>query len=197
MKFKIGVVLLLVYSAAIMGCELMFGQPAVREYLTDIHGKVFFYGINTTLTTLFLVLIAYNFILCALDFKKSDRGKKLLWFFISQSALFLFLAMDERFKVHERIGVHLKIDDAYVLGMIGVFELGLLYYYKEIQWPRTFKSLSLFLGGFLFGIMILIDAFGADKGVLRLSFEDLSKTWAIFFLFLYSFESYKLSIKTA
>ena len=82
-------------------------------------------------------------------------------------------------------------DDAFLLASIGLFELFILYYYKELNWKKTVKSYALYLGGLFFGIMILIDAFGALHGKLRLSFGDLSKTWAIFFLFIYSFEFYR------
>lgn len=199
MKYKLlrfGILFLIAYSSFILASELLFGQDYVRKYLTDIKGDVIFFGINTTLTTLFLALTAYNFFLCAMSCKKTDKSRKdLLSFFIVQSILFLFLALDERFMVHERIGFLLGFEDAYLLGLIGVFELVLLYRSKEIYWAGKLKSYALYLGGLLFGVMLIIDAFGADKGLLRLSFEDLSKTWAIFFLFIYSFETYRLHSK--
>ncbi|WP_394746799.1 hypothetical protein [Spongiimicrobium salis] len=191
--FKLGVPVLLLYSIFIVIVELQYGQTGVREYLTDINGSGPFYGLNTTFTTILLTLTSYNFILCALRYHKKEKGRNLqLLFFIIQALIFLYLALDERFKVHERVGGKLGIDDAYVLGLVGVGELVVLYYFKELLWNNTLKSYALYLGGLCFGIMILIDAFGAKEGLLRLSFEDLSKTWAIFFLFIYSFETFRV-----
>jgi hypothetical protein len=192
-SFRIGIFLLIIYSIFIIANELLFGQQHVREYLTDIKGDVILFGINTTLTTLFLVLIAYNFFLCAINYKKSENS--FLLFFILQTSIFLYLAIDERFMIHERIGGYLRLNDAYLLASIGLFELIILYHFKELNWQKTVKSYALYLGGMFFGIMVLIDAFGAKYAELRLSFEDLSKTWAIFFLFIYSFECYILSQK--
>ena len=122
MSFRIGILLLIIYSIFIISIEFLFGQPHVREYLTDIKGDVILFGINTTLTTLFLVLIAYNFMLCTVNYKKSEKSEKsFLPFFVLQTALFLYLAMDERFRIHERIGRHLGLDDAFVLASIGLF----------------------------------------------------------------------------
>ncbi|MCW5518103.1 hypothetical protein [Muriicola sp. Z0-33] len=192
-SFKIGILLLIIYSFFIIYNEFLFGQLHVRQYLTDIKGDVILFGINTTFTTIFLVLIAYNFFLCTVNYKKSEKSD--LPFFVFQTALFLYLAIDERFMIHESLGYHLGFKDAFLLVSIGLFELIILYYYKELNWKKTVKSYALYLGGLFFGIMILIDTFGAKNGILRLSFEDLSKTWAIFFLFIYSFEFYKLMQK--
>lgn len=193
MLFRIGILLLIIYSIFIITNEFLFGQSHVREYLTDIKGDVILFGINTTLTTLFSVLIAYNFFLCIVNYKKSE--KSFLPFLVIQTALFLYLAIDERFMIHEKIGDYLGFNDAILLASIGLFELIILYHYKELNWQKTVKSYTLYLGGLFFGIMILIDAFGDTNGKLRLSFEDLSKIWAIFFLYIYSFEFYKLRQK--
>ena len=106
-SFSTGILLLIIYSVFIIYNEFLFGQLHVRQYLTDIKGDVILFGINTTFTTLFLVLIAYNFFLCTVNYKKSE--KSFLPFFIFQTALFLFLAMDERFMIHERIGYYYRI----------------------------------------------------------------------------------------
>ena len=192
-SYYIGLILLIIYSAFLIVNELLYGQQHVRQYLTDIKGDVHLYAINTTLTTLFLVLIAYNFFLCIMYGRKNEKSH--LPLFVIQALIFIYLAMDERFMLHEGIGYYLGINDAFLLGAIGVTELIVLYYYKELKFEWTIKSVSLYLGGMFFGIMVLIDAFGSADGKLRLSLEDLSKTWAIFFLFIYSFEFYGLRQK--
>lgn len=192
-SYYIGLILLIIYSAFIIVNELLYGQQHVRQYLTDIKGDVHLYAINTTLTTLFLVLIAYNFFLCIMYGRKNEKSH--LPLFVIQALIFIYLAMDERFMLHEGIGYYLGINDAFLLGAIGLTELIVLYYYKELKFEWTIKSVSLYLGGMFFGIMVLIDAFGSADGKLRLSLEDLSKTWAIFFLFIYSFEFYGLRQK--
>ena len=186
---KLGVFILLGYSVFIVMVEWNHGYVGVKHYLTDVNeGKGTFYGLNTTLTTLLLVLSSYNFLLAGYKLWTVTKKKNgFLLFYCIQAIIFFLLAMDERFQGHEKVGGFLGIEDAFVLGFIGLIELTLLYYFKELRWTKTLKSYSLYLGGFFFGLMVLIDAFGAQDGILRISAEDLSKTWAIFFLFLYSF----------
>lgn len=191
--FKIGIFILLLYSIIIFGLELISGQQYVREYLDDIKGEVIFYGINTTINTILLTIISYTFILCKVNYMQLNKGKKsFLPFLVLQFTVFLYLAIDERFIVHERIGYILGIADEYLLVLIGVFELIILYKWNELNWTNNLKSYALYFGGLFFGIMILIDYFGGQNTIMRLSLEEISKTWAIFFLFIYSLEFYKL-----
>ena len=53
----------IVYSLLILIAEFLYGQSYVRNYLTDIKGPVFFFGINTTITTFLLWLIAFIYFL--------------------------------------------------------------------------------------------------------------------------------------
>ena len=168
------------------------GEPEVRLYLTDIEGDVVFYGINTTLSVLLLALIGYNFLLCFFKTPKTKgQEKDFRMFFIAQTLIFCFLATDERFMVHERLGYFLSVNDAFILLGIGILELLLLYYYEQLVWQRSLKNYALVLGGFCFFIMVLIDAFVTENAGLRLAIEDLSKIWAVFFLFIYSFQFYR------
>ena len=111
-------------------------------------------------------------------------------FFLLQAIIFGYLALDERFMLHERIGFVLGIHDAILLLMVGVAELAVLYFFKQIGFSilKINKFILLAAVGFL--IMLVIDAFGASRGFLRLSAEDLLKLWAIFFLYQYAMQLY-------
>ena len=188
MRLGIAVVLLTLYSIAIIAIEYVMGATTARYYLTDISGPVVFYAVNTSLTTMLLALVIYNFVLC-LDRSSIRRDRFLAggWFIWSQIAIFGFLVLDERFMIHERLGGILGVNDAFILLGLGFIELFLLIKIGDIVWSKNPKSIAIVLAGFLFGIMIFIDAFLPSELTLRLSLEDLSKTWACFFLFVYSY----------
>ena len=171
------------------------GVTTVRHYLTDISGPVIFYAVNTSLTTLLLALVIYNFVLC-LDSSSIQKDQFLggRWFIWSQILIFGFLLLDERFMIHERLGGILGVNDAFILLGLGLIELFLLFKIGDIVLTKNSKTIAIVLAGFSFAVMIFIDAFVPSELTLRLSIEDLSKTWACFFLFLYSF--YKLREKS-
>lgn len=179
---------LLIYSFAIISAELYGGQDYVRHYVSDIDGEVLLYGINTTLSTIILSITSYTFVICYL----MQNGTKVIernwhFFFASQAIIFAYLAMDERFMLHERIGYVLGIHDSIPLLFLAVVEFVLLYNFGELTRRRSKEFKSLMAAAICFSIMIIIDAFGPSKGLLRLSLEDLFKIWAVFFLFRYSF----------
>jgi hypothetical protein len=187
MKIRWYYTILILFSIIIITLESKFGQDYVRHYLTDLKGPVLFYGIQTTITTVLLVIISYNFILTYFFAKNiPTHPKNFKLFFLSQALVFLFLAVDERFMIHERIAFVLKIHDAIPLLGIAVFQLLIFIYYRVYCKTLIYWNSPIVLGSICFAVMILIDAFAPLNAGLRLSFEDLFKLWGIFFFFRYS-----------
>jgi hypothetical protein len=183
---------LILYSSFIVLTEFFQGQDAVRHYVTDIKGEAPFHGVNTTLTTIILVLTAYNFGLSFLKLNSdTKKHNKTLLFAATQFFIFLILAFDERFMLHESIGDYFGRGYSLFHMVIALIELGVFMYCKQIKWPETKGDYYLIIGGFLFVIMTIIDSFGASRGLMRLSLEDISKFWAIAFLFMYSYQFLK------
>lgn len=181
---------LVFYSLLIIVLELRFGQSYVRNYLTDIKGPVFFFAINTTITTFLLWLIAFIYLLNSNALRKIDHDNRRVYYCQLQTLLFIYLGFDERFLLHEKIGGFLKINDALLLSFIALVELFILVKIGRV-WKYEFKCLKyLFLAGIFFAIMILIDGLLPSKLLLRLSLEDLFKFWAIYFLFMFSYREY-------
>ena len=185
-------VLLTLYSIGILTVEYVSGQSAVRHYVTDIDATGLFYGINTTISTVLLVLCAYNFWLC---FRVSSIGPNHSFpaiFYLLQILVFTYLALDERFMLHERAAFVLGFHDGILLVTVGLFQLFVLYKFEALKKDSPGFKLLL-TSAILFAIMLLIDAAGDSIRPLRLSIEDLCKLWAIFVLFLYSLKHLKIN----
>lgn len=153
-------------------------QEAVRPYFSDILTDIDqprLFAINTTLSVFLLGATSLCF-LCALS-NRTTPFRHLLFYF-SQASLFAYLCFDDRFKVHELLGVRFNVDDHYVLLFLGGAELLCLWFLGEdfIQKPLVF--LSLLVASALFAVMILFDGFMPHDMVLRLSIEDLAKVWS-------------------
>ena len=144
-----------------------------------------FYGINTTLTVFLLWATSLLFFVSYVITGKSEyeNDKR---FYLSQTIVFAFLGFDDRFLIHEKIGETTGINDALLLLIIGVAEVVLILWIGRIMARSREIQLCLLLSSLLFGLMIFIDGFLPPGMLFRLSAEDLSKTWACFFLFLYS-----------
>ena len=188
MRFQL--LIMLFYSLGIITLEILYGHDHVRYYVTDLKGEVYLYGINTTLSTILLALTSFTFYLSYRHEKGDNESTEMSRFFLIQALIFAYLALDERFMLHERIGYVLGIHDSFPLLAVALAELGLLIYYKQLSF--SFKNINKFLilAAIGFTIMMTVDVFGASKGFLRLSAEDLFKLWAIFFLLQYALEFY-------
>jgi hypothetical protein len=189
--------ILIIYSIIIITLEYSFGADHIRHYLTDIKGPVFFYGIQTTVTTVLLSITSYNFILSYVFAKQITMrsSRNLRFFFLSQAILFLYLAIDERFILHESIGGFIGFNDALILLLIAFVQLVVFMYFKDFIKTLIYWNSPLVLGSICFVIMIIIDGFVPRDTNLRLSFEDLFKLWGIFFFFRYSYSVYDRLVK--
>ncbi len=177
----IGLGVLTVYSVVLVGIEWNTSQDYVRHFVTDVEGPVPFYAVNTTLSVFLLWTTAVLFGLgCRYGRALSDRDR---WFLVSQCVVFAFLGFDDRFKVHETLAAKLSIGDHWILLGVAVAEVAFLAVLAGWRLWGSSSGRALVAAAGLFTLMIGIDALGAHDGFLRLSLEDVAKTWAaVFFL---------------
>lgn len=176
------------YTIFLMLIEFRYSQQVVRQFFTDIKGDVPFYAINTSLCVFLLWATALLFAISIVCINDLAKNRKELFFYLSQIFIFGYLGCDDRFLFHENIANFLNIHDALILLGIGLAEIVFLFMYGEIRKQPNFIKKDLIVAVFLFGIMIVIDAFLPSQLRLRLSVEDLAKLWADVFLFLFAWD---------
>ncbi len=181
----VGFALLAAYSAVLLGIELRTSQDYVRNFFTDIDGPVPFYAVNTTLSV-FLLWSTGLIMLFAATFLANVVGAvQIRKFYLSQAPMFALLGFDDRFLVHEKLSFRLGILDHYVLLVWAAVELALLALFFRRR-DFTVTELGTFGAAVaMFGVMLAIDALAPERMLLRLSIEDLAKSWsgALFFCF--------------
>lgn len=170
------------YSITLLVIEWRTSQDYARNFVTDITGPVPFYAVNTTLCVCLLSGTALCFLIAA-NLTKPSRHSVAYWWRLSQVAVFVYLTCDERFQLHEKIGGWLDHGDHYILLAVGGGELCLLWLGWRNRLLPTQSFAPLVVAGVLFAIMVAIDALGAHDGRLRLTLEDVTKTWACLFFF--------------
>lgn len=184
--------LLAIYSVVLAGLELRTSQDHVRPYFSDIEGDVMFHAVNTTLSVALLGGAAL--LLLFAGFSRRGAGEGARAFLLGQAAMFGLLAFDDRFQLHERLGYRLGIGDHYVMLVWAAAELGLLLLFWR---PRhvTRRMTALFgAGAGLFAVMLGFDALVPHDMVLRLSIEDLAKTWGAAMFFAFAWEAARLHL---
>ena len=182
---------LALYSIWLMALELTTSQAGVRPYFSDIEGSVALFGVNTTLSASLLGGAALLLAFAALSSDRAGRS-----FLLSQAAIFGLLAADDRFQLHERIGWRLGIGDHYVLLAWAVAELAFLAAFCRPA-LLTLKAALLFVAGAsLFAIMFAVDAFVPAAAPMRLSIEDLAKSWAAAMFFGFAWETARDHLST-
>lgn len=166
-----------IYTIGLIGLEATTSQQVVRPYFSDIEDVSPLFGINTTVST-FLLAGAALLMLFAASTSHHRQLRQRRHFMISQGMVFGFLAADDRFQIHERIGFWLEISDSFVMMGWALIEVASLVWLFRPQFAPL-RAIAFFAAGVaLFGIMFAIDTWGSGQGYLRLSLEDLSKTWA-------------------
>ena len=178
--------ILAIYSAVLVGIEWCTSQDYVRNFVCDIDGPVPFFAINTTLSVFLLWGTALLFAVClACDHGMKNR-RRAHWFYLSQIMVFVWLGLDDRFKLHEHIAWRLGIGDHFVLIVVAVAELLLL---GLLGWSIVIRRsvfLRLCAASLLFLVMLFFDAVVPHDALLRLSLEDIAKTWASLFFCLFA-----------
>jgi hypothetical protein len=178
----------LIYSVTLLIIEWNTSQTYVRQFVTDIgQHQILFYAINTTFSTFLLWATALIFAVCLLCIDHTEQ-RQVYWFYWSQILMFTYLGFDERFLFHEKIGLWLGRNDAYLLLGIGIIELVLLFGLGKLHQQPSRARYWLISAAILFALMVIIDAKFPSQMVLRLSFEELTKLWAECCLILFSWE---------
>lgn len=180
-------IIFLAYCTFLLWIEWQYGQLALRQYVTDLKGEVFFYGVNTTLNLVALWGTALLFSIAILMIDR-EQAPRIYLFYLSQIIFFSYLGLDERFIIHEKMGLWLEINDAYLLFSLGLVELGLLFLWGQC-FQQPFRILFwLYSAAILFAVMVFIDAKLPSNLVWRLAFEELSKLGAGLSLFRFAWE---------
>ncbi len=179
------IVVLAAYSIILLTLEWNTSQEYIRNYFTDIEGKVFFYGINTTLSMSLFFAISLVFLITIFTLK-DYANKKEFYFLISQVCLFFYLGMDDRFMFHEKELYKLGIDGDYILAMLAAAEFFALIFFGNLKSINRRNLIFLILAGIFAAIMFTVDLFFPSHLRLRLSSEDLAKTWSAFFFFIFA-----------
>lgn len=163
------------YSAALVAIELQTSQDYVRQYFTDIRGDVFLYAVNTTLSTFLLAGTALLLCFAAFAVPAGQFGRT-SWFHLGQAAMFGLLAFDDRFLLHETLGYRLEVDDHYVLLVWAALQ-GALLGLGRASCVTIWTAVLFAAGCAFFALMLAFDALVPHDMVLRLSIEDLAKSW--------------------
>ncbi|MDZ4306446.1 hypothetical protein [Allopontixanthobacter sp.] len=187
-----------IYSAVLLGIEASTSQDVARIYFTDIGmpskpgrfapatGHIG-YGVNTSLSA-FLFECAGAFAIFAALADRKPYSRAALFFFL-QGLIFVYLGLDDRFMLHERLGAMLNIYSSIVL-ILAVILNALLYLwlFRSSYFNGRMVILLLVAGG-LSGAMLAVDFVWPKDMVLRLSVEDLLKSWSGFFFLLFAWEA--------
>lgn len=186
---------LAVYSAWLIGLEMRTSQAEVRPYFADIEGEVPLFAVNTTLSASLLAGAALLMLFAAVAGGQASRGHHRA-FLLSQSGIFGLLAADDRFQLHERIGWRLEIGDHYVLLTWGLAEAAALAAFCRPAFLNPRAAALFVAGGALFALMLALDALAPADARLRLSAEDLAKTWAAAMFFGFGWETARHRLAT-
>jgi hypothetical protein len=178
---------LAVYSVVLASIEVTTSYDNARHYFTDITGPVPFYAINTSVSVFLLAGTALLFGVAWFCVDREHEAARLRTFYASQVIVFLYLAADDRFRLHEWIGFTVGIPDALILLGVGVVELVLLGRFSGLLRPSSPVRPWLIAAGALFVFMLAIDFLLPRRLVLRLAVEDLSKVWGEACLFMAAF----------
>jgi hypothetical protein len=188
--------LLVSYSLILMFTEIRTSQDYVHYFYADIEGEVPLYAVNTTLTVSLMLATSLMFKVSSVLLPREKNNVTQRSFYLSQACFFCYLAFDDRFLIHEKLGYILGINDAFIILSLGVTEIALILTWGNYQqWKESTKS-YLFKAAICFAIMVIMDGFFPQEVVLRLSLEDLSKTWANVFLFLFAWDIFRQNITT-
>ncbi|KAA3601469.1 MAG: hypothetical protein DWQ06_07565 [Calditrichaeota bacterium] len=193
-----------IYSLIMLFIDYKYSTSFVRHFFSDItEDNIPFYAINTTISVFLLwgVSLIFAMSLSCLNSMDKEYPRERL-FFYSQIFIFAFLGFDDRFLVHELLEEKFGIKDSITLLFFGGLELFSLFFFGKILEKSTEIKITLFLAGAMFGLMIFIDQFWIPEGTwifnairsVRLSAEDLAKTWSGIFLFRYAWLIYSEKI---
>lgn len=176
---------LAVYSALLVGVELRRGGRAAREYLDDPPTPIHFLHVHTEVSAALLFACALAFAGCRRAEGIAGRSDATSARFLdSQVAMFLFFAVDERFRILPSLTSRLHAPEVMAYILLGAGEALLLLGPGQLLRSARPARLAAIAGAALFALSLAMDA--APTGLpLRWCSEDLPKVWggALFFLF--------------
>ena len=190
---------LIAYSALMLRIEGTTSQEYVRRYFTDIGrptkagffaaptGDTVFYAVNTSLSSFLLGSAAVLLFFAAFAGRGPWSRRETLY--SAQGAIFMWLALDDRFMFHEHLGAQLAIPSTVIL--MAALAMNAAAYLLLFR-PAYFNSRMAFLlvcAGAAFVFMMICDVVFPHGMFLRLSLEDLAKTWAGFAFLSFAWET--------
>jgi len=168
---------LVVYSALLIGVEAGTSQEYVRHYFSDIDGGRPFFAINTTLSMMLLASGAVLMIFAAFAQPASTPRRASLLLF-TQAGMLGFLAFDDRFQLHEALAYRLNLGDHFIMAIWALIELIFILVFARRNFVPISSFVFVVIGAVFFVIMMIFDAVLPHDMFLRLSVEDLAKSWA-------------------
>lgn len=188
--------ILTIYCVILISTEINVSQEYVRNFFADIKGEVPLYAINTSLSVVLLLGTSLIFSIVLVTLPSKENNSQKILFYRSQVILFSYLALDDRFLIHEHVGHVLGINDALIIAGFGVIEIILILAFSGYsQWSKTTRN-YLLAAAACSALMILIDGAFPAEMIPRLSLEDLSKTWANTFIFMFAWSILMHNINT-
>ena len=181
---------LLIYSCVLLRLEAQTSQEYVRPYFSDILNVIPFFAVNTTLSSTLQFCAAIMLVFAASEASLPNRQRAL---YAIQGFLLLYTAADDRFMFHERLSTFLDIGDGWIMLALSSINLSAYFVLFRPSYFSLSMLISLLCAAALFFIMMVFDTLLPENMYLRLSFEDLSKTWACFFLFTFGWATAKFS----
>ena len=183
------------YTAALLVTELNTSQDFVRHYFSDIEDGRPFFAVNTTLSTFLLLGSALLLVFAATCERDGGRAPPAAWRLAwGQAVLFAFLAFDDRFQLHEALAYRLDIADHYVMACWAALELAVLAAFARLRVVPLRSGLLFAAATGCFVLMMGFDALVPHAMPMRLSIEDLAKSWAaaLYFASAWYFARYHL-----
>ena len=190
---------LVAYTVLMLWIEGTTSQEYVRRYFTDIGrptkagffaaptGETVFYAVNTSLSS-FLLACAGVLLVFAV-FARAGQWTKREGLYLGQGAIFLWLAMDDRFMFHEHLGALLHIPSTFILMAALAINLAIYLIFFRPAYFSPRMAFLLICAGVAFVLMMVCDLVLPHEMFLRLSLEDLLKTWAGFAFLSFAWEA--------
>lgn len=173
------------YGLTLVGLELSGHRDLTRQICNDVVGPSRVYALNTSLCAGLLGGAAL-LLLFAASVAESSLDRR---YFRLQAALFGYLAMDDRFLLHETLGRVLRIDDALIILALGVVQLVLLATLARLRTRSAAARACLWGAGASFGLMVAADFWDEQLAAWpRLTIEDGAKAWGAALLLAYAWE---------
>jgi hypothetical protein len=178
---------LLAYSLALILLELRTSQGSVRPYFEDIESAEPFFAVNTTLSSMLLFGAALLLFFTAAEARQAPLRQRLLM--AIQGLFCLWTSLDDRFMFHEYLSGALAVGDGWIMAGVGVANaLAYLVLFRPADISRGMAA-CLMGAALFFTVMLYFDTSVFPLAPLRLSMEDLAKSWSSFMFLLFAWQA--------